>query len=159
MYTKPENYSKLIKNKSECVDNCEKDPIFNFEYKGICYEYENNPIIYTIIYTNELTQKINYINKTENISVYESIVKNILDNYKKMDELNGNILETKIKDVLFTLMTTDNQKNNLYNNKSSINLGKCENIIKFVYNISYNDSLYIFKIEKKEELMKISLSY
>ena len=72
-----------------------------------------------------------------------------------MDELNGNILETKIKDILFTLMTTDNQKNNLYNNKSSINLGKCENIIKFVYNISYNDSLYIFKIEKKEELMKI----
>jgi len=87
--------------------------------------------------------------------VYESIVKNILDNYKKIDELNGNILETKIKDILFTLMTTDNQKNNLYNNKSSINLGKCENIIKFVYNISYNDSLYIFKIEKKEELMKI----
>jgi len=40
-------------------------------------------------------------------------------------------------------------------NKTSINLGECENKLKNVYNISTNNSLYILKIEKKIEGMNI----
>ena len=40
-------------------------------------------------------------------------------------------------------------------NKTAINLGECETKLKVGYNISSNDSLYIFKIDKKIEGMKI----
>ena len=40
-------------------------------------------------------------------------------------------------------------------NKTAINLVECETKLKVGYNISSNDSLYIFKIYKKIEGMKI----
>ena len=39
--------------------------------------------------------------------------------------------------------------------KVTINMEECENILKFYYNISYNDSLYIIKVIKKIDGIKI----
>ena len=57
--------------------------------------------------------------------------------------------------MIITLTTTSNQKNNENINKTTINLGECEYKLKWYYNISLNDSLYIVKLDVKVEGMKI----
>ena len=42
------NYNKLIINKSQCIENCELDSLYKFEFEGICFD-ENQYIITTII--------------------------------------------------------------------------------------------------------------
>ena len=39
---------------------------------------------------------------------------------------------------------------------SSIDLGKCENLLKIYYNISYNDSLYMIKLDFKQDGLNIT---
>ena len=90
---------------------------------------------------------------------------NIIDN--KRNELfksfnksyidQGNDLEIYEDNLQFALSSTSNQKltEKTSMNKTSINLGECETKLKNAYNISINDSLYIFKIDKKIEGMKI----
>ena len=34
----PEEYNKLIINKSKCIDECKKDDTFKYEYNNICYQ-------------------------------------------------------------------------------------------------------------------------
>ena len=86
----------------------------------------------------------------------DDIIKNI--NYNiinhKIDSLlsnvtfgNKNDLCMKEENVLYQITTTENQNNNIYNNISTIKLGKCEDILREKYNISSNLSLIIFKID------------
>ena len=49
------------------------------------------------------------------------------------------------------MTSTTNQKTNKNNDVSTIDLGECENKLKDIYNISFNDSLYIFKVDLKIE--------
>ena len=58
--------------------------------------------------------------------------------------------------LVYIITTTSNQKNNYKNNNvSTIDLGECEYKLKEKYNISLNDSLYIFKIDAYLDNMKI----
>ena len=184
----PDNYNKLIANRKECIDDCNRDNIYKYEYNDKCID--TNPYIYTtelikiestiiieessfvnkadIINTNytdspdiiisylktsEIVQNNNYENNSYNS--YDDIILYLLHNHNKTDILFGNDLEIAIKDILYALTTTDNQRNNMDKNRTAINIGKCENTIKFRYNISLNDTLYIIKIDKNEEGMKI----
>ena len=79
----------------------------------------------------------------------------MIKNTNKTDIINGNDFEERKENILITLTTTKNQNDNNYKNKTTINLGQCENKIKKKYNISYNESLFIFKIDVKEEGMKM----
>ena len=63
----PENYSKLIFNKTQCIKNCLDDPIYRYEYNNTCYD----KFFYTteIISTYQMdeiitTEKIIYNDKT-----------------------------------------------------------------------------------------------
>ena len=41
----PEEYNKLIKEKKKCIDKCENDDTYKYEYNGICYlDCPNNTI-------------------------------------------------------------------------------------------------------------------
>ena len=164
----PDDYHKLILNRSECVEDCNKDPIFSFEYDGICYDKnigfylseisinQTNQINTSIqIIKSELINTDNIYNNTLNQSEFENIIKNIIKKYSNLVKSNEKDLEFKTKNLSITLTTTHNQKEYINENKSSINLGKCENQLKLAYNISFNDSLFILKIDKKEEGMKI----
>ena len=58
--------------------------------------------------------------------------------------------------LIYTITTTSNQNKNYKNkNLTTINLGECEVKLKEKYNISLNDSLYIFKIDAYLDNMKI----
>ena len=61
------------------------------------------------------------------------------------------------KDITVTITNTDNQKNemNTKSNTTTIDLGECETKLKKVYNISQNESLYILKMDVKQEGYKI----
>ena len=40
------NYGKLIPEKNKCIDKCEKDNIYKYEYNKICYIKCPNDTIY-----------------------------------------------------------------------------------------------------------------
>ena len=64
-------------------------------------------------------------------------------------------MEIEEGNIKFILTNTENQKLDENSNKTSINLGSCEDKLKSFYNISYNDSLYITKIDINEEGINI----
>ena len=64
-------------------------------------------------------------------------------------------MEMRKDNILFSFTSTNKQNNLSNDNKVSINFGKCEKILKDFYNISYNDSLYIYKVEVKLSDIKI----
>ena len=125
-------YNKLIKEKKECIEDCKKDDVYNYELKK---EYNIICVNKSIFATEQKNQIMSEINKT------------------KLE--NGNDEEIKEDNIIIALTTTSNQKNNENINKTTINLGECEYKLKWYYNISINDSLYIIKIDLKEEGMKI----
>ena len=57
--------------------------------------------------------------------------------------------------MTITLTTTQNQKNNINDNMTSIDLGECENIIRIHYNLTNNETLYIKKIDINQDGMNI----
>ena len=69
---------------------------------------------------------------------------------------NGEDKKIDGKNLSIIITSTKNQKNNENKKMVTINLGKCENILKDIYNISKNDSLYILQIISEEEGMKNS---
>ena len=123
------NENSKSKNNNILMNNCTAEEFF----KGKC-GIEN--------------EKLSTENK-------DNLINNIISNI-----INGNLssLLTEITeegkdffiqedDIIFQITTTDNQKNNEYNNISSINIGECEGILKQKYNINQNLSLIILKVD------------
>ena len=67
------------------------------------------------------------------------------------DLINGTKqdLIAEYKDITYQITTSANQKDGSYNNISTINLGKCEEKLKTIYNIDPELSLIILKIDYK----------
>ena len=146
----PDEYNKLIKEKNKCIDECNKDNIYKYEYNNICYiNCPNNTIkneskCYDYNLINIDSTNINIIND-EDIDIYreyindDDIIKNVTQNKEDY---------TKEKDgVLYQITTTENQKNNINKNISTIDLGDCEKELKRIYQINESLPLIIFKID------------
>ena len=69
----------------------------------------------------------------------DSIIEEVLNNKKDIIESYDNIT--------YQITTTFNQKNNEYENISTMEFEGCEEVLKNIYNISKNDSLIIFKYD------------
>jgi len=81
-------------------------------------------------------------------NIKEDIINHNIDNLlSDITEGNKEDLYIKNEDVLYQITTTDNQKNNIYKNISTIKLGECENILKGIYGIDENLTLIILKID------------
>ena len=137
----PYNYNKLIINKSECIENCEMNSIYKFEFEGICYD------------TNIQSSIINE-SKSAKVSQeeFDKSKNSLLSNYN-----SGNDMEIIQKNVVISLIKTEEQDDDLNVNKTTIDLGECEDKLKTAYNISKNDSLLILKVELKEDGMSIPI--
>ena len=61
----PENKTKLIKEKRECIENCSNDNIYKFEYNNECYNYFIFPENTTLIANNDTQENIG--KQSENI--------------------------------------------------------------------------------------------
>ena len=135
----------------ETYENEEENTFYNDSYMTIrSFPVQENSVVET--YKNEKSTIIKIINKTE-------LIRQIIDSLINMKDRtiidNGNDKEIREDNILITLTTTNNQKNNENINKTTISLGECENSLKNSYNISFNNSLYIIKLDIKEEGMKI----
>ena len=89
----------------------------------------------------------------------DDLVKNaqsFIDSGLELSDINrGNDIEIKDEGIIIVITSTENQKNDKNKNKTIINLKECEDILKDIYNISKNESLYILKIDIEQKGMKI----
>ena len=49
--------------------------------------------------------------------------------------------------IYITFTSTENQKNNIESNLSTIDLGECENLLRIHYNLTNNQTIYMKKID------------
>ena len=156
--------AKILENKS-CIYDCSSNAKYKMEYRNFCYENcpkgthisqnniflcEENKICDTFeFFTNICKLSINQIDEKE---MSEHIREELFQD--SMNSLISNIFNDEKKDLLvkeenaiYQLTSSYNQYNKNYSNISTIKLGDCETILKKHYNISYNDSLLIYKVD------------
>ena len=150
-----------MKIKKECIK-----PDFNYEeinentIKTInSLFHETNKNIETTINISNYNIIETYNSYEEEIIYYDNILHNIEINFTSIDYDTTNLDKGKDEiinngKITTTLTTSQNQRNNIYNNMTRIDLGKCEFLLRKFYNISINESLYIKKIDIKQEGMK-----
>ena len=61
--------------------------------------------------------------------------------------------------MLITFTNTENQKNNLESNMSTIDLGKCELLLRNYYNLTNNQTIYLKKIDMEQKRKKLNIMY
>ena len=148
------NYNKFIFEKSKCIDKCENDDIYKYEYNNICFEKCPEGTI-------KSSKKNYFCFGEENIyqgetgnneEIYEIIVNNILNKYNIS---NGEeMIYQGENNFIFHITSSENEldllegKNNNTNKFSVIDLGECGFLLKKHYNINENTSLIIMKYEK-----------
>ena len=153
-------------------ENYEELEGFELDKKYFCKPICNETFPFEIIPTqecakncdiNSITNKICILNNQEkgNSDIFDNLLKNVEDiftsnDYDTSEIEKGNNDIIKFNHMIITLTTTTNQQNNeKYGNETTINLGNCEIILKKVYNISYNEPLFMKKIDVIEEGMMI----
>jgi len=131
-YQCPNDFPYKLLNNAECVKECNATDFFN----GIC-----------IVNNKDSTVKDDMIDNIRN-----ELLNHTLDELLK-DVINGKKTDliTVQGNSIFTITTSDNQMNNKQKNESTIYLGECEYNLKQHYNISFNETLLIFKIDLFED--------
>ena len=151
-------------NYKPCYSSCKKCNISGNETGHNCieckedYNFEFNYSIYKNCFMNlindsetimtETEKEIEFINNT-------GLIEDILSRLNKSNIDSGNDKIIFRNNISMIITSTKNQKKNVNENIITIDLCKCEYILKNEYNISYNDSLYILLYIIEEEGMKI----
>ena len=142
----------------ETTINIINNEINKYDYTTInSINSEINQSSDTIINKIEAIETV--ILKEEEIKYYDNIIQNIENKFtsEKYDTSNLDKGHDEIITngrITTTLTTSKNQRNNINNNMTRIDLGECENILRNYYNISINESLYIKKIDIQQKGMK-----
>jgi len=152
-------YDKLIINTNKCIDKCENDNIYKYEYNKICYKECQNININNkeegICFDTSIFQFVNLTNMeiiSKNDDIYQGLLNNFLLNYDLSKEED---MVIQGKDNYYFHITNSkndleilNGNNNKTNKFSVIDLGECEDLLKDHYHINKNGSLLIMKFEK-----------
>ena len=173
-----ENYTFTLNNKNffNCYENCTYYHYFDDEYNYHCTSDLLCPNEYPIVNEEKMEcikidiHNIKYLinkkndtkimTKNEEIEYYDNLIKLIektfTENYNTLNLDNGHdeYIKTEKMTVIFT--TTANQKKNINNNLTTIDLGDCETLLKNDYNISINETLYMKILDIPQENMKTS---
>ena len=98
--------------------------------------------------------------KEEETKYYDTILEYIEDimtsnkyNTSALDGGNDEIIKTEKVKVIIS--TSENQKNNIDNNATTVDLGECENSLRQSYNLLDNETVYIKMLEIYQEGMRI----
>ena len=144
-----------------CLE-CNSDYSFPFNFTNYlnCYKNDNITEIMEVIIELYLKNETK-VGELEEIKFYDMILENIESiftsgeyNVTHLDNGTDDIFETD--NLLVTLTTTLNQKNNKNLNMiSTIDLAECENLLRLNYNLADNQTIYMKKLDIKQEGMKI----
>jgi len=168
-------YKKCPQNNYYFDDNnvyhCNESLSFNSEYPQITNE-EIEFITRDIKYIQNVIDSLLYFGKNETkneienddeINNYKRILEEvesifISDNFEltKIDEVKEQ--ELKANKLIISFSNYENQKNNKYNNISTIDLDNCENLIRIHYNLTNNETIYMIKININQDKMKTKKS-
>ena len=161
------NYQSMINNALNCYENIEEysESINKNDFTNIMILTEklkdSNMAKIDLNFDDiDFYNISNFINKTDEIQYYTLFLE-IMDKYFTSDNYNFTKLigpedeMRTIKKLKITLTSLKNQNNNISTNKTTIDLGFCEILLKDFYNISYNDTLFLKIIEITQEGMKI----
>ena len=145
----PEQFNKIINEKKKCINECKNDDTYSYEYNNICFR--DCP--------NESRFLFNYYcidGIINNQTTYLELIKNKVIKVVSIEELDNDLIFTN-NEVVYTVSSTSNQNRNLLmNNVTSINFGDCINKLKDKYNISKEEeNLYMLKIDIPIEGMEI----
>ena len=99
------------------------------------------------------TQINEIIEKLKNILLSISY-ENLISEIKEGEDI---IIENE--KIILSITSTENQIYNINKNMSTIELGECENNLKREYNISYNNSLIIYKIDVLKDMKIPRIEY
>ena len=141
-------------NYKECYNSCLTCEINGNETNNNCLKCKDE-FIYELTISNGY--KNCYLNNliANDFDIMKNIINDLINDFD-INELNNGTDRIKMyRNNAFVLTSTYNQKNNEEINNVTMNLGQCESILKYNYNISQNDSLYIMQIIAEEEGMKI----
>ena len=97
-------------------------------------------------FRRDINKNENNLTKDEIINNIRNLISNRNTNLNSIIGENNNLL-SQDNDIIYQITTLDKLKNNENNNISTLNLDKCENILKEIYNIDKNYSLVIFKVD------------
>ena len=168
-----------INNYSNCYENCSYYYFFDNENYYHCTINFTCPNEYPVLVqdTNECRQK--FINQYETQKLIDEIFKNITkeesiekndfydiiiytieniftsENYNKSNLDNGNDEKIRAENMTFIFSTTHNQKSNINDNMTRIDIGYCEVLLRNYYNLTNNETLYMKIIEIEQKEMKI----
>ena len=116
------NFKNLVPGKSKCIDKCENDNIYKYEYNNICYEECPKETI--MIWQNDFLcfneKDFNQNDLLNNEDIHEILINNILNKY---NESNGEEMVYKGDDnFFFHITSTENELEILKRkNNNSIN--------------------------------------
>ena len=135
----PNEYPKLLPDKKECIK-------------------DNNIIIKDAL--EKIKKEEKKEGEKEEIKYYDKILETIEDiftsnDFDTFDIDKGEDQVIEAEKIKITLTSTQNQKDNINKKMTIIDLGECETRLKKHYNISNNETLYMEKIDVKQEGMKI----
>ena len=171
----PNEYKILIKEKNKCINICKNDKDYKYEFNNTCYKNcpdETFPSFFICEYKSLINNKVseecnpeklfNNICGTFNMSssykdkMINDIQKEISNGTIKIFSLidnNGKAKDLLAKEdkILYQVTTSFNQFVIKYNFTSTIDLRKCEDILREIYLIDPNIPLFILKIEKYQE--------
>ena len=136
--------TKLYLEKKRYIDECLE---MQFEYDNICYDSCD-------LVSNGQKVICEFITKfppNNSLSYFDELIQNVkvslISGFNTTLIDNGNDYIVTLDKKAYTFTNTKNQKNQINDNVSTIDLGKCEDKLKEVYNISIDDSLYLLKID------------
>ena len=158
----PENYSKLISEKKECVEasyeptentyyfpTCTKEkPFFNFNILNCVSECSIKERQNCLCITNYISN-----NKKENFEIFDKIINQIryeLTNNFDITVIKGLPIKEAESQIIIT--TTNNQIDN--GNTIYLNLSSCEEKLKDIYKLQKNETIYLLRIDTEQEGMK-----
>ena len=163
-----------ITNYSNCYHHCSYYYYFDEDDNFHCTENTTCPKKFPILIETECQKDIKIVNMDENLSqclnndktkgkevhCYDTILKDIEDIFSSQyfdtsDIDNGLDQVIEMDKTRVILSTTDNQKNSLDSNFTTMDLGDCEQALRQAYNLSSEDKIYIKMLEISQEEMKV----
>ena len=170
----PNWFKNLIEEKNQCIEKCDMDDLYKFEYNNKCYKscpnntynkskeylcFDNIDKNETKGLLDECNIKDLFNNNAGQLNNSNISFNNIITNFKNeiINGSNCNLLSNinegeedliiKNDNIVYQITSSDKQNINKKDNISNIILGKCEEILKNKYNINEKQSLLIFKID------------
>ena len=105
-----------------------------------------------MIFNSETNETIKEVAREEEINKYNTILEKVeliftSDNYDLTNIDRGEDQVINANKILITFTNTENQKNNIESNMSTIDLGNCEILLRKYYNLTNNQTIYLKKLD------------